>query len=471
MTDPSDRLGTTVGGKYRIARFLGAGGMGVVYEALHVVVKRRFAVKFLRQDLALRRDVLLRFQREAEAAGGLESENIAAAVDFGIADDGAPYIVMEYLAGLDLARLLLATGALPVERAADLVLQACRGVHEAHAAGVIHRDLKPENLFVCRRSDGSDLIKIVDFGIAKLQASDAGNAVTRTGGMVGTPSYMSPEQARGDPTIDQRSDVYSLGVILYELLSGQVPHPGDSYNAVIYHISTQPALPLACPGQEFPHELVELVQRALSLRPGDRQESAEVLARELTSFARRVVWPKVAESAPPRPDSQPSSEPGVEEAPETSPGSRRGTARSLRKSVPWQTPIAIASALGIVLALLISVRGSSRPTTEPENAAPSASSLSIAASPPEPTSPAEPTTPTEPTTPPGLAVPTPSVSNANQPTRAPALITRPGRPPTGPGRPEGRPTSSVAAQQTPAALKSQTPSSGQAAFDTRNPYE
>src|SRR5450432_4623253 len=305
MTDQGQRIGTIVGGQYRITKYLAAGGMGAVYEAVHVVVKRRFAVKFLRQDLALRRDVLRRFQREAEAAGALESENIAAAVDFGIADDGAPYIVMEYLAGLDLAQLLAATGPLPVERAADLVLQACRGIHEAHAAGVIHRDLKPENLFVCRRSDGSDLVKIVDFGIAKLQASDAGNAVTRTGGMLGTPSYMSPEQARGDANIDPRSDVYSLGVILYELLCGQVPHPGDSYNAVIYHISTQPALPLACPGQEFPHELVELVQRALSPRPGDRQESAEALAQELAPYARRVAWPKLAESVPPRPESEP----------------------------------------------------------------------------------------------------------------------------------------------------------------------
>src|SRR5450432_748647 len=150
MTDQGQRIGTIVGGKYRITKRLGAGGMGVVYEALQVVVKRRFAVKFLRADLALRRDVLARFQREAEAAGALESENIAAAVDFGVAPDGAPYIVMEYLAGVDLAQLLAASGPLPVERAADLVLQASRGIHEAHSAGVIHRDLKPENLFVCQ---------------------------------------------------------------------------------------------------------------------------------------------------------------------------------------------------------------------------------------------------------------------------------------------------------------------------------
>ena len=152
MTAQGDRLGTTVGGKYRIAKFLASGGMGAVYEALHVLVKRRFAVKFLRADLAQRRDALLRFQREAEAAGALENENIAAVFDFGIASDGAPYIVMEYLVGLDFARLL-STGPLPAERATNLVLRLRVASTTPAPQGVIHRDLKPENLFVCRRSE------------------------------------------------------------------------------------------------------------------------------------------------------------------------------------------------------------------------------------------------------------------------------------------------------------------------------
>ena len=269
--------------------------MGTVYEALHVIVKRRFAVKFLRADLAQRRDALSRFQREAAAAGALESENIAQAVDFGIADDGAPYIVMEYLLGRDLARLLKCAGPLPVERAADIVIQACNGIQAAHAAGVIHRDLKPANLYICRRSDESDLVKIVDFGIAKLQAADPGNTITSTGGIVVTPAYMSPEQARGSSLLDERADVYALGVILYELLSGHTPHPGDSHNAVIYHISTQAALPLE--DRELPTELIAAVMRALATNSEERQASAAEFARQLAPFARREVWPIPEESA------------------------------------------------------------------------------------------------------------------------------------------------------------------------------
>ena len=226
------RVGELVGAKYRIVRLLAQGGMGVVYEAQHTVVRRRFAVKFMRRDLAERRDILTRFQREAEAAGALESEHVAAAVDFGIAEDGAPYIVMEYLVGESLTALSGREGPLPVGRAADLVSQAGRGMEVAHAAGIIHRDLKPQNLFVCRRQDGTDSLKVLDFGVAKLQTIDELNAATRTGAVVGTVAYMSPEQARGDKVVDQRSDVYALGAILYELCSGRKPHPGESHNAI-----------------------------------------------------------------------------------------------------------------------------------------------------------------------------------------------------------------------------------------------
>jgi serine/threonine protein kinase len=271
--------------------------MGAVYEAQHLVVKRRFAVKFLRADLARRRDALQRFKREAEATGALEGENIAAAVDFGVADDGAPYIVMQYLDGVDLGTLLGQEGPLPLARAAELVVQACRGMQEAHAAGVVHRDLKPRNLFVCRRGDGTDLLKIVDFGVAKLLLDDPTSQVTRTGSMVGTPSYMSPEQARGETAIDARADVHALGVIFYELLTGRTPYRGDSFHAVIHQIATQPPLPLECEGREFPPELVKVVERALSSDPAARPQSAGQLGLELAPFARREAWPDPTEHA------------------------------------------------------------------------------------------------------------------------------------------------------------------------------
>ena len=285
------RVGELVGGKYRIVRLLAQGGMGVVYEAQHTVVRRRFAVKFMRRDLAERRDILTRFQREAEAAGALESEHVAAAVDFGIAEDGAPYIVMEYLVGESLTALLGREGPLPAGRAADLVSQAGRGMEVAHAAGIIHRDLKPQNLFVCRRQDGTDLLKVLDFGVAKLQTIDEMNAATRTGAVVGTVAYMSPEQARGDKVVDQRSDVYALGAILYELCSARKPHPGESHNAILHHIATQPAVPLESLAPDLPAGFLAIVAGALAADPAARPPSAGALVAALAPFARREVWP------------------------------------------------------------------------------------------------------------------------------------------------------------------------------------
>jgi eukaryotic-like serine/threonine-protein kinase len=286
------RLGQLVGGKYRIVRFLAQGGMGLVYEAQHEVLKRRFAVKFLRPDFAQRRENLGRFQREAEAAGGLESEHIASVIDFGITNDGSPYIVMEYLVGESLASLLEREQRLPASRGTDLCLQACHGAETAHAAGIVHRDLKPHNLFLCRRDDGSDLLKVLDFGIAKVGLIKHDQVSTQTGAVLGTPAYMSPEQARGEKSVGLRTDVYSLGAILFEVLSGKLPHPGDSHNAVLYHISTQSAVPLATAAPDIPHSLAKVVDRALASNPELRPPSAKAFAAELARFSRREVWPE-----------------------------------------------------------------------------------------------------------------------------------------------------------------------------------
>jgi endoglucanase len=288
------KVGEIVGGKYRLVRYLASGGMGDVYEAQHTVVKRRFAVKLLHAELAAQRESLARFQREAQAAGALESENVAAAVDFGIAEDGSPYIVMEYLAGESLRSLVdrcqhARRQHLPVSRATDLVEQACHGVGAAHKAGIVHRDLNPQNLFVCRREDGTDVVKVLDFGVAKLEAIES--AETRTGTILGTPAYLSPEQARGEKTVDHRTDIYGLGAVLYELLSGKKPHPGDSHNAILHHICTQPALPLEGSQLDLPPALVDVVNRALASDPSDRQASAEALAQDLAPWAKREIWP------------------------------------------------------------------------------------------------------------------------------------------------------------------------------------
>jgi serine/threonine-protein kinase len=283
-----------VGGKYRLVRLLGEGGMGAVYEARHDMIGRRFAVKFLHAALAGHAEILARFRREAQSAGSLENENIAAVTDFGSADDGAPYIVMEYLDGEDLARILARTGPLSPTRAAHILIQVCRGLVAAHGRGIVHRDLKPENLLVQQRGDGGDLVKILDFGIAKLRATEnQADSGTRTGVTLGTPYYMSPEQARGQKELDERADIYALGVILFELLSGQKPYSGDNYNAILYAILMQPAPRIETLRADLPPGLADLVHRAMAPEANDRFSSAAELAQALSPFVGRTLTPAV----------------------------------------------------------------------------------------------------------------------------------------------------------------------------------
>ena len=285
------RVGKLLGGKYRLVRLLGAGGMGEVYEAQHELIGRRFAIKFLHPQLASNTEVVARFQREAQAAGGLENENIAAVVDAGTSDDGAPYLVMEYLDGEDLAHLLVRGGALPLERAVFIMIQACRGLAAAHGRGIVHRDLKPENLYICRRNDGSDLVKVLDFGIAKLHTNRASTSLTQTGTTMGTPYYMSLEQARGAKDVDHRTDIYALGVIFYEILCGAKPHPGDSYNAILYHVLTQEPAPLDSIRTGLPPSLSAIVRKAMAREPGDRYASVVELMEALIPFFGRALTP------------------------------------------------------------------------------------------------------------------------------------------------------------------------------------
>jgi eukaryotic-like serine/threonine-protein kinase len=276
------RIGTVVD-KYTIVRILGRGGMGAVYEARHWKLARRVAIKFLLPDFAANREVLRRFENEAKAAGGLEHPNLAAVTDFGRADDGSPYLVMEFLEGEDCAKLLSRQGSLAASRAANIVVQACRGLAVAHKATIVHRDLKPENLFVTDAGDGSDLIKVLDFGIAKLRVADAG-VVTGTGATFGTAYYMSPEQARGAGEVDPRTDVWSMGVVLYELLSGRKPFLGEQFLEVIHQILSFDPPPLATLRPDLPPKLVAAVESAMKKDLRERLPSVVSLAEALAPF-------------------------------------------------------------------------------------------------------------------------------------------------------------------------------------------
>jgi tRNA A-37 threonylcarbamoyl transferase component Bud32 len=455
----ANRAGELVGAKYRIVRLMAQGGMGVVYEAQHTVVRRRFAVKFLRRDLAERRDILTRFHREAEAAGALESEHVAAAIDFGIAGDGAPYIVMEYLVGESLNALVGRAGPLPIGRAADLVSQAARGVEVAHAAGIIHRDLKPENLFVCRRHDGTDLLKVLDFGVAKLQAIDEMNAATRTGAVLGTVAYMSPEQARGDKVVDRRSDVFALGAILYEICTGRRPHPGDSPNAILHHIASLPAVPIESVAPELPAAFVEIVARTLASDPASRPPSAEALVEALAPFATREVWPapKLDDSGATRIDGAPPLPQVAAAAEALRPASRRAP----RLLLP-----ALAVAAGVAVAVVAVVGAGRRNLSGPS---PGTASRAEVQAPDAPAAATE-----RPATAPAsaLATTTASASTASPPVLSPAAATgsAPGR---SARRHATRPTADAPSLTLPAAPPATAPKRSVApvTFDPQNPYE
>jgi eukaryotic-like serine/threonine-protein kinase len=294
--DDAGRIGEVIADRYELCRLLGSGGMGVVFEARHKLIGRRFALKLLHPQYAQQPSMLTRFQREARAAGALENEHIAAVTDFGFAADGAPYLVMEHLDGEDLAAHLARSGPLPVTRAVSFVIQACRGLAAAHARDIVHRDLKPANLFLTRRGDGSDLVKVLDFGIAKLVDGDGTeSAITGTGKLLGTACYMPPEQAKGESDLDHRIDIYALGAILYELLSGTKAHPGTNYNAVLFHILTEKHEPIAARRPDVPQGLGRIIERAMASDRAERYQSVTALMEALRPFS---VGPEEAPRTP-----------------------------------------------------------------------------------------------------------------------------------------------------------------------------
>jgi serine/threonine-protein kinase len=274
-------VGTVLAGKYRVDRVIGRGGMGMVVGATHLHLQQPVALKFLLPDLLHAPLIVERFVREARASAQLRGEHVCRVSDVGTFDNGAPYIVMELLHGSDLATLLHRGGPLAIQAATDHVLQACVGVAEAHAAGIIHRDLKPANLFLTRRPDGTPLIKVLDFGIAKAQ-NEQSFSLTQTNAVLGSPGYMSPEQLRSTRNADARSDIWSIGVILFELVTGRPPFTGESVTELALHIAMDPT-PAMFDG--MPHEFERVVQRCLAKDPAQRYADLAELAAALVPFA------------------------------------------------------------------------------------------------------------------------------------------------------------------------------------------
>ncbi|WP_373371841.1 serine/threonine-protein kinase [Archangium lansingense] len=281
--EADEYIGLTIAQKYQVEALIGEGGMGKVYRARQVALDKLVVLKVLRHTLLGDDRTVARFKREAKAASRLNHANSISILDFGIAEDGALFIAMEFVPGQDLHTVLSKDGPLPEPRIVRLVSQVLSALYDAHNAGVIHRDLKPENIMVEQRRNEPDFVKVLDFGIAKIQDADGdGPALTRTGFVCGTPEYMSPEQARG-ATLDHRSDLYAVGVILYQLLTGRLPFESDS--AVGYatkHLTEEPLPPSRKrPDIRVSPAMERLIMRALSKSPDDRPQDAEAFKAEL----------------------------------------------------------------------------------------------------------------------------------------------------------------------------------------------
>jgi len=259
--------------------------MGVVVAATHLQLDQRVAIKFMLPEAFANPEAIARFNREARAAVKLRSEHVARVLDTGTFETGAPYIVMEFLEGVDLSAELARSGPLHPSAAAEYLVQACEAIAEAHSLGIVHRDLKPANLFLTRRPDGSPLVKVLDFGISKATSlGDSGLQMTKTAAVMGSPLYMSPEQMKSAKDVDGRTDVWSLGVILYELLGGAVPFNSDTLGALMASVLTEPPAPLVTRRAGLPPELYAIVDRCLQKDRQHRCQNVAELAMALAPF-------------------------------------------------------------------------------------------------------------------------------------------------------------------------------------------
>ena len=281
--------GEVVGERYVIERVLGVGGVGIVLAAKHKELDETVAIKFLRPEVQNKPEIVRRFAREARAAVRIKSEHAARVFDVGVMPGRGPYLVMEYLEGKDLADVLVETGALSIRRAVELTLQACEALAVAHSNEIIHRDVKPENLFLARRADGTEILKVLDFGISKvaLTGSVFGGDISlvKTQDLMGSPLYMSPEQIRSTADADQRSDIWALGVVLYELVTGQVPFQGETITKICAQVLEQDALPLTTHLPDVPEGFQAIVDRCLQKNPKNRFQNVAELAVAMLPFA------------------------------------------------------------------------------------------------------------------------------------------------------------------------------------------
>jgi serine/threonine-protein kinase len=285
---PSVRVGDVLVGKFRVERLIGEGGMGFVLQAHHLQLEEKVAIKLLKRSALENPDTVERFSREARAAAKLKSEHVARVLDVGQLEDGTPFMVLEHLDGSDLSRVLAARGPLPISEAIDCIVEACEALAEAHARGIVHRDIKPENLFLVRRDTGLSSVKVLDFGISKVALSGTVNDVNvgskQTTSILGTPYYMSPEQLRSTRTVDLRADIWSLGAVLFELLTGLTAWESQEFTPLVAEILESPHRSLRDVRPDAPEGLERVIGRCLEKNPQKRFANMAEVAVALVPY-------------------------------------------------------------------------------------------------------------------------------------------------------------------------------------------
>ena len=376
--DPEDAAlrilpGDVLAGKFQVERLLGQGGMGQVVSAMHLQLRERVALKFLLPSAARNEEHRARFLREAQAAAKIRSDHVARVIDVGTLPSDLPYIVMEHLEGEDLQSILQQRGRLPVGEAIELMLQAMEGVAEAHAQGIIHRDLKPANLFVSLTRSGDRIVKVLDFGISKIvEAGDVSPELTQTSSAIGSPMYMSPEQIRSARNVDTRTDVWALGVILYQVLTGKFLWKAENSAALCAMIAADDPTPMRVHRPELPEALDDIVLRALAKRLEDRiqnvadfasalsrfapnednRDASERIARTLTGSRRSRVRPPASNASVPVLIADPRETVPITIPADSIPvkGRQSVPPRATRASLPWVVALSLV-ALGIASAI------------------------------------------------------------------------------------------------------------------------
>jgi len=401
MSEDDPIIGTLIADRYRVGRRLGQGGMGVVYVAVHEALHKQVALKILQKLARLDPDAVARFEREAIATANLKHPNIAETTDFGQLADGGFYLVMEYVDGTPLRRLLAEQGKLAPERALSILRQVGSALATAHARDVVHRDLKPDNVIVVSTPEAPDVVKVIDFGLAKIRSATFGGGatgLTSVGTVMGTPAYMSPEQVMGQ-TVDQRADQYALGVLAFELLTGRPPYKADDVGQLMMMHVGAPVPSTREQTPELPPEIDTVTSKMLAKLPDERFASvADAMAAMETAVSSRpaatqaVVAPRSTPMAPIAPIVDTTTLPSPQ--------------RSTRKWLPIAIGIGVASLLGLLVLLVIVVRSCGTQTTASTESAASSEELADSAAAPtsvvtrSPSTAVTPVTPVAPATPP-----------------------------------------------------------------------